>query len=66
MYDYDELTKRYQMVTVYNDFSTKSESTNNLSSALGAAAVYMGGRDVIRISIYDWKTRKEVFDWDAD
>ncbi len=57
---------RYMIITVYNDLSVKTEHTNNLQQALGAAAVYLDGNDVNRIMIEDCQKDKEIFDWDAD
>ena len=57
---------RYMIITVYNDLTVKTETTNNLQQALGAAAVYMDGNDTNRIEIIDNIKDKEILDWSAD
>jgi len=57
---------RYMIITVYNDLTVKTEATNNLQQALGAAAVYMDGNDTNRIEIIDNIKDKEIFNWEAD
>lgn len=55
---------RYQVIVSWNDNSCKTESTNDISAAMGAAEIFMADPDVFHIVIYDWKRQKDMLDWE--
>lgn len=59
----EELNARYQLIIVWNDLSSKSENTDDIVSALNAAAIYIMDSTCIGVSIYDWQEKKTTLDW---
>lgn len=54
------MENRYQIITVYSDFSCKSESTNDLGAIFRAAAIYYDDPDLLSIKVYDWEKQKDI------
>ena len=53
----------YQIIIVWDDCSSKTE-TANLTSALACAATYVEDPTCISVEIYDWNKHKRIMDWD--
>lgn len=58
-----QLHARYQLIVIWNDISSKTESCNDIVAAMNAAAIYMMDNTCIRVSIYDWQEKKDILDW---
>lgn len=58
------MKNRFQLITVYEDLATKSESTSDITAALNAAAIYQMDPDCIRLSIYDWQNKKDILTYE--
>ena len=58
------MKNRFQLVTVYADLTTKSESTTDIQPALAAASIYMMDPDCIHLAIYDWIREDDVLTYD--
>lgn len=58
-----QLHARYQLIVVWDDISSKTESCNDIIAALNAATIYMMDTSCNHVSIYDWKKHKDVLDW---
>ena len=58
-----ELAARYQLIVLWDDISSKSESSNEITAVLNAATIYMMDASCISVAIYDWKEHKNVLDW---
>lgn len=54
---------RYQLVIAWSDFSSKTESTNEISAALRAVEIYIEDRNCDFIHIYDRRIKRDVFNW---
>lgn len=54
---------RYQMITVYEECTSKSEGTDDITAALNAAAIYLSDPDCIAIKIYDNARGEWVMDY---
>ena len=49
------MENRFQIITVYEDCTTKTESVSDIQRALEAASIYWADPDCKMINIYDWK-----------
>lgn len=58
-----QLHARYQLIVVWDDISSKTESCNDIVAVMNAAAIYMMDNTCIRVSIYDWQEKKDILDW---
>ena len=56
----------YQVIRGYNDFTSTSEHTDSITSALTAAAIYLEDPDCFTVKIYDEKNEKIVLDYYRD
>lgn len=56
----------YQIIRSYNNFTSATEHTDSITSALSAAAVYLEDPDCARIIIYDITTGKTIVDYRRD
>ena len=54
---------RYQFIVVWEDCSMKDELTNDLSSALGAAQIYLMDPETAVMHIIDNELEEMVFNW---
>lgn len=56
----------YQVIRGYNDFTSMTEHTDSITSALTAAAIYLEDPDCFTVKIYDVKNEKIVLDYYRD
>ena len=49
------MENRFQIITVYEDGTSKTESTSDIQSALKAVSIYWQDPECEMIQIYDWK-----------
>lgn len=56
-------TCRYQLVIAWSDFSSKTESTNEIAAALQAVTIYIEDASCEFVQIYDWILKRDIFDW---
>lgn len=56
---------RYQVIITWGT-ACKTESTANITQALGAAEIFIEDPDCDRVVIYDWKALRDVFNWSRD
>ncbi len=54
----------YQIIIMWDDCSSKTETTANFPSALACAAIYVEDPTCISVEIYDWNKHKLIMDWD--
>lgn len=53
----------YQVIRAYSDFTSMTEHTDSITSALSAAAIYLEDPDCVRMIVYDTKTGKTIVDY---
>lgn len=53
----------YQIIRAYSDFTSMTEHTDSITSALSAAAIYLEDPDCVRMIVYDTKTGKTIVDY---
>lgn len=58
-----QLHARYQLIVVWDDISSKTESCDDIIAALNAATIYMMDHSCVQVSIYDWKELKDILNW---
>lgn len=58
-----QLHARYQLIVVWDDISSKTESCDDIIAALNAATIYMMDPSCISTTIYDWKEQKDILHW---
>ena len=56
----------YQIIRGYIDFTTISEYTNTITSALSAAAIYLEDPDCCTVKIFDVTNKKIIMDFWRD
>lgn len=49
------MENRFQIITVYEDGASKTESVSDIQRALEAASIYWQDPECEMIQIYDWK-----------
>lgn len=57
------MKRRFQIITVYKDCSSKTETVSYIQGALAAASIYWTDPDCISVTIYDWSTREDVLNY---
>lgn len=58
------MNNRYQIITVYDDMASKTETTTELMNALRAAAIYWEDASCISITIWDWEATRDVMHYE--
>lgn len=53
----------YTILRTYNDLTSYTESTNNISSALSAAAIYLEDEYCFTVTIWETASRKIILDY---
>ena len=54
--------KKYQVIIVWSDCSSKTVSVNTLEAAKDVIMDYLLDPDLSRISVYSWITRRTVIE----
>ncbi len=54
------MENRFQIITVYEDCASKTESVSDIQRALEAASIYWMDPDCLIITIYDFKTQSTI------
>lgn len=52
--------KNYQLITVYNDLSCKTETTNDIPAILRAIAIYYEEPDFVSATVYDFESKLDI------
>lgn len=58
------MKKRFQIITVYEDCTSKSECVSEIQPALTAASIYWQDASCVSVTIYDFKTNSTILDYD--
>lgn len=54
---------KYQLIRVYNDFTSATESNDSITTLLNVAAIYLEDTDCVIIKIIDRINNKIVLDF---
>lgn len=54
---------KYQLIRVYNDFTSTTESSDSITTLLNAAAIYLEDTDCVIIKIIDRINNKIILDF---
>ena len=52
--------KRYQLITIYSDVTSKSECHDNAAALISAASVYLLDRNCEGVMIWDFKKKEFI------
>lgn len=55
------MENRFQIITVYEDCTSKTETVSDIHRALEAASIYWMDPECEMIKIYDWKKNVDCF-----
>ena len=58
------MKNRFQIITVYEDCVSKTETVSDIQRALEAASIYWQDPDCIMIHIYDWEQQKDILTYE--
>ena len=58
------MKKRFQIFTVYEGYITKTEYVSEIQSALTAASIYWMDPECLNVTIYDFKNKSTVLNYD--
>lgn len=54
---------RYQLITIYNDDSVKTEGSNDVIALLETAAIYLRDRDCAIVKIWDDDKAEDILNY---